>query len=318
MPDISIDQLFRIDEKTYRQHFRDPEFGLGLATQVARANNIAEKPIRITEGSSLVFSVGNRFLKLTPPFFGDSFLAELSATRLIGNQLPFPIPTIVVDGAVETWKFLITEAVPGVAVKEVFKTMTADDVILFAKDIGQVAKSFRDLKIRGFEREFGSWDTYLTSQLKNQKGTHLARGNSEEWAERISRYVDLHQGLLAKLGEAKLIHADLNHDHLMMDKRDNQWRVVGVIDLADAMNAPLEMELVLPILCFFKGNEHAQYELIRAAGAESALLFTNYRELMMTLTLQNRFIAFHDWFAREIRQGANSIEEVASAGFPSI
>jgi len=37
---------------------------------------------------------------------------------------------------------------------------------------------------------------------------------------------------------------------------------------------------------------------------------------MMALTLQNRFIAFHDWFDREINKGANSVEEIAASIFP--
>lgn len=318
MPDVPIDQLLKIDEKTYGRNFSDPEFGLGLANQVAQANNITENLIRITEGSSLVFSCGNRFLKLTPPFYGDSFSAELSATKLIGSQLPFPVPKVLADGAVETWQFLVTESVPGVAAKGVVKTMTPENLIQFAKDIGGVAKAFRSLSTPGFEREFGPWDKFLSMRLENQKSLHLARGNSEEWAEKIAHYVDHHKDLLAHLGPAKMIHADLNHEHLMMERRNDQWRVAGVIDLADAMNAPLEMELVLPILCFFRGNSHAQRELARAAGAESPLLFANYSNLMMALTLQNRFIAFHDWFAREVREGATSIDEVASAVFPSI
>ncbi len=318
MPDIAIDQLLKIDEKSYRQYFRDPDFGIGLATQVARSSDLVEKPVRVTEGSSLVFSVGSRFLKLTPPFFGDSLAAEINATKLIGNQLPFHIPLIVADGAVQDWKFVITEAVPGVAAKDVMKKMTPATVIEFAKDIGQIIKAIRTLSIAGFERDFGTWDKYLASQLKNQKSIHLARGNSEAWADSISNYVNLHKGLLENLGEAKLIHADLNHEHLMMDERDGRWRIVGVLDFADAMNAPVEMELVLPILCFFKGNVLAQRELVRASGAEFALLSSNYSELMMTLTLQNRFIALHDWFAREIRQGATSIEEIAGAVFPAI
>ena len=41
----------------------------------------------------------------------------------------------------------------------------------------------------------------------------------------------------------------------MLEKINNQWRVMGVLDFADSMNAPIEMEFILPIICFLKGGQ---------------------------------------------------------------
>jgi hypothetical protein len=38
----------------------------------------------------------------------------------------------------------------------------------------------------------------------------------------------------------------------------------------------------------------------------------------MAFALQNRFMAFHDWFAAEMKGGAESIDDIARAVFPSI
>jgi hypothetical protein len=104
----------------------------------------------------------------------------------------------------------------------------------------------------------------------------------------------------------------------MLSKVHDEWRISGVIDFADAMNAPIELEFVLPMICFFKGKSEHQQRMLNEAGFRPRFKLNEYSNVMMALALQNRFIAFHDWFDREIEKGAESIEDVASAIFPAL
>jgi Phosphotransferase enzyme family len=319
MADLTPNDVLSLDKKSYQEHFSNSDFGVMLATQLVKDLGFSEPLVRKTEGSSLVFSLGpDYFLKITPPFFGDSIEAEITATKIIGDQLPFPIPKIVRRGKIKDWDYLVSSTVPGRQAKEVLKTFTPENKLVFASDIGLVIKAFNRIDSAGFERNFGPWKSYLTHQLTNQRSIHLERGNSHDWAEKIGKFIQLYAPALLELSPAKLIHADLNHEHLLLQKTNDLWRVSGVLDLADAMNAPIELEFVLPMICFFKGRRDLQQILLEASDYKPNYKLNDYPNVMMAMALQNRFIAFHDWFGREIKEGADSIEEIAAKIFPAL
>lgn len=147
MNDFSIKDILSLDKATYSKHFKSAEFGLALGSE--------------------------HFLKITPPFYSGSIEAEIAATKIIGNQLSFSIPNILVNDQIDNWKYVITKNVNGQQAKNVYRTMTPENVRTFAKDIGKIIKGIHDIKSNGFERDFGPWSTYLESNLKNQKAIHL-------------------------------------------------------------------------------------------------------------------------------------------------
>ncbi|NOT79777.1 MAG: aminoglycoside phosphotransferase family protein [Bacteriovoracaceae bacterium] len=319
MQAFSAKDILALDKAAYTKHFKSTDFGLALAKELALKHNYNEPLTRITEGSSLVFKIGTEhFLKITPPFYSGSIEAEFAATKTIGNQLPFSIPNILVNDQIEKWNYIITTHVKGQQAKNVCRIMTHENMKIFAKDIGKIIKDIHSIQSEGFERDFGPWSVYLENNLKNQEEIHLNRGNSPEWSKKISQFVNKYTKQLLSLGPAKLIHADLNHEHLMLEEMNNEWRVTGVLDFADSMNAPIEMEFILPIICFFKGKPDLQRLVWEGAQYHSTIAPDDYSNIMMALSLQNRFIAFHDWFDREIGKGAKSVEEIAAIIFPRI
>lgn len=132
--------------------------------------------------------------------------------------------------------------------------MTSENMKIFAKDIGKIIKDIHTINSDGFERDFGSWTVYLENNLKTQEEIHLSRGNTPEWSKKIRQFVNQYSTQLLSLRPGKLIHADLNHEHIMLEEINKEWRITGVLDFADSMNAPIEMEFILPIICFFKGK----------------------------------------------------------------
>lgn len=267
MTNISTDEILKLDRTSYESYFNESSFGFDLATQIAKCHGYDFLLERKTEGSSLVFALGSDyFLKISPPFFDDSIDAEIKATKAIGAQLPFSIPNIIAEGSVGTWKYIVTKKVPGQQAKNVFRSFNQENKLTFASDIGNVIKALNNIETINFERSFGSWDNYLANRLQNQKSIHSEKGNSVDWTEKICSFVEKHKHLLINLGPAKLIHADLNHEHLMLNQIGSEWRISGVLDFADAMNAPIEMEFILPIICFFKGNIELQQKLWLSSG----------------------------------------------------
>ena len=79
-----MDDILTISEMEYRSRFHEPTFGLALAEIVRARHRLPAPLIRHTEGSTLVFRVGDgRWLKLTPPFFAESFDAECRVAQAV-------------------------------------------------------------------------------------------------------------------------------------------------------------------------------------------------------------------------------------------
>lgn len=75
---------------------------LSLGSELALKHGYKDPLTRIPEGSSLVFKIGtDHFLKITPPFYSGSIEAEIAATKIIGDQLSFSIPNILINDQIE-------------------------------------------------------------------------------------------------------------------------------------------------------------------------------------------------------------------------
>lgn len=306
-----------VDEAAYRKRFfDDPDFGLAEARALADGAGFAHLALtRVREGSSLVFALGDaRFLKLTPPFYAESHAAERDAMLRVGHRLaPLAVPTIERTGARGDWPWLISRRVPGAPLRSRLKRLDAAARDRLVVEIGGAAVAIRSIPLAGYERAFGPWERSLAECLPKLAEIHGARGCPPAWASRIQAWVGARAALLRDgLSEPRFTHADLNGEHLLVD---GDGRLSGVIDFADAMRAPPEVELLLPCLDFFRGDAGRQDALFAAAGLE--LAGRERSEALLALALVNRFIDFQDWFSKELRAGVGTLEDLAEAVFPS-
>ncbi|HEY1753357.1 MAG TPA: aminoglycoside phosphotransferase family protein [Caulobacteraceae bacterium] len=302
----------RLTEDDYRRRFRDPAFGADLAEVVRARHSLVGPLVRKVEGSSLVFRAGaGPWLKLTPPFFADSFDAEVAATAAAAGKLPARIPELIEAGWVEDWRYLVSAHVPGVQAGEVLGELDGAEREALASDLGAFMRAFHAVEAPGFERPFGPWPAYLARRLGDAAAIHAGRGTPAAWVGRIAAFLARHDPALSALGPPVLVHADLTAEHVMLERAGGRWRLSGVLDLADAMTAPAELDLIAPFVELFRGDAALQARLAAAAGVGRL-----GPELTMALAMQHRFFRFDDWFAGEIAAGCVTIEAVAAAAFP--
>jgi hygromycin-B 7''-O-kinase len=299
------DATLQVSQDEYRRRFRDPAFGADLAEIVRARHGLPSPLVRRIEGSNLVFRAGDGpWLKLTPPFWLDAFEAEVRASAAVQGRLPARIPELIETGALEDWRYLISAHVPGVQAQALLAELSQAEREALADDLGGFMRAFHAAGVAGFERTFGPWPRYLAQQLATR---HDA---PPPWPTEIHRLVARHSEALRALGPPVLIHADLTAEHVMLEQAGRRWRLSGVLDLADTMPAPAELDLIAPFVELFRGQGAVQARLARAAGVQPL-----GPELTMALALQHRFITFPHWFAPELARGCETIEEVAAAVF---
>ncbi|MGH6972059.1 MAG: phosphotransferase family protein, partial [Caulobacteraceae bacterium] len=273
--------------------------------------------VRKTEGSSLVFrSADGRWLKLSPPFFGDSLATEVEITPRLAGRLPVPVPDILEHGALKDWGYLVSAEVPGVQIEAVLDDLDGADLERIATELGAFMRVFHEVSIPGFERSFGPWDRYLEGALADPRRLHASRGTDGAAADRIAVFLERWAPALRALGPPVLVHADLTAEHVMVSQASGRWSLCGVLDLADAMKAPAELDLMAPFIELFRSRGALQRRLAEEAGAWLPDDPAQRAELVMALALQHRFMHFHDWFAKELALGVTAVEDIARAVFP--
>jgi hygromycin-B 7''-O-kinase len=304
-----------VSEDEYRRRFAEPDFGLDLAEVVADRHRLARPLVRKVEGSNLVFRAGDGpWLKISPPYWRDAFDAEIRVSGAVQGRLPAPIPAIIASGELEDWRYLVSSHVPGVQIQSVSPSLSEDELEQIAGDLGQVMAAFHAVAVPGFEREFGPWSRYLDKQLADARAVHVSRHVDPARADQIADFLADQAQALHALGPPLLIHADLTAEHAMLAETGGRWRLSGVLDLADAMIAPAELELVNPFVELFRGRRGPQRRLLAECGVRAVA--EPFSQTMMAVTLLHRFVHFDHWFAREIESGATEVTEIARLVFP--
>jgi hygromycin-B 7''-O-kinase len=309
-----IEDTLATSEQGYRQRFQDPSFGADLAEVIAERCGLPRPLERKVEGSNLLFRAGEGpWLKICPPFWTDAFEAEVRVTEAVQGRLPVPVPSIVETGGLQNWRYLISDHVPGVQFQDARARLTNTDFDNIADELGQFAGALHAIEIPGFERSFGPWTFYLDERLTGARGLHLARGVDPARVGQIEALLaDLEPWIRGLV--PVLIHADLTDEHVMLAEQNGQWRLSGVLDLADAMNGPAPLDLVLPCIELFRGRRGPQRRLMDQAGV--VIDGGPFSVAAMAVALLHPFIHFDHWFAGEIAAGAIDVWEIARLVFP--
>jgi hygromycin-B 7''-O-kinase len=312
-----MDDILEISEPEYVRRFHEPTFGLGLAQVVCARHGLAEPLTRQIEGSSLAFRIGDgRWLKITPPFFAGSFETELEVARGVEGQLRFPVPTILEAGELDGWKYIISASVPGVQLQHVISDLTEADLEAVAVDLGRFMASLHGIHIPGFKGNLQPWGTHLARCIRDAEQIHLSRRNGPDTARQIAELLADQQHRLVRLGPPVLVHGDLTPEHVMVDHVSGRWRVSGILDLADAMLAPAELDATVPMVDIFRGRRDLQRRFLREAGIALVAEPEGFSLLFMAVALLHPFSFFEDWFSPEIESGLSGIAEIAGAVFP--
>lgn len=302
--------------ENYTREFKNIKFGEEDAFEILNSLGIASQGLtRKIEGSSLLFRVQDLWLKITPPFWSDSVQTEIKLLQHFENRLTYSIPKIIHQGKKAGWDFVISTHVAGTCYADMASSFSETDRDNLVNELSNLNRQLFSLDPIHIPREFGTWSNFATARIKEGSAFHRQKGVSEFWIAQIESLMSEVGDAIRKLDDYRVIHADLNHEHLLFEEK-NGWRLSGVIDFADGMLAPKEIEMILPFLVFFRGHGQRQKQLFMQSGLDPSVYSVPISRLMMGLTLCNRFLHFEEWFAREIKKaGMTDIRDISDRVF---
>lgn len=301
---------------SYRSRFHEPTFALDAAIAIAKKHGLPGAARRTFDGSNLVFAFDGCWMKICPPFWAAAYQAELSALKEWFGRLTVETPKLIAAGDHEGWRYLVTTHVAGKPYIQMRSSLTEGEHAALADDVGRLIGSLSHIGRLGLYCEGRGWREYAQNAIANAERIHLGRGCSADWSKRISSFLSTMKDIVLGLPCSSTVHADLNHAHLLFDADSSRLR--GAIDFADAIDAPVEVDFLLPFLDCFRGSAVLQRRAIAASGRVFTLSGADFSNGLMALMLLNRFIRFDEWFDIEIaRLATTEIEAIAAVVFPA-
>ena len=195
-------------------------------------------------GSNVVAYLGtDRIIKLLAP----QFAVELDRERIMlaacaeGGVVA---PGIVGDGELEGWPYLVLSRLPGRPLDEVWPNLSRRARERLVEDLAHTLGRVHRLRPEGLDTDWSGFEAGLRATW-NEK--HRNRGPADSRADEAEGWRE--RALPQE--SSVVLHADLTDDNALCDE---EGRLTGLIDFADARWGPRGYEVAAPIILLTKDD----------------------------------------------------------------
>lgn len=308
-----------ISRDDYRALRADRELATEVALVAARALGLDATPVRVADdGSNLVAFVGDDLvLKLFPPFLRAQFESERVALRRVDGLLSLATPSIVRDGELEGWPFLVMTRVTGVPLGWVWNDVDEARRVALLEEIGGAIAEVQRVPPGPLATFEPRWSEFLARQIAGCRARHERVGLPAHLLDDVERYLASTSDVLPAQIEPVLLTGEFTPSNVLVERRDDRWRLCGLIDFGDAMSGAREYDLLGPATFLACGVRERLEALLRGyEGASEDLSALRARRLMRLLLL-HRFANFDVQIAIEgWRERARDLDELERLVFP--
>jgi len=282
----------------------------GLPTELAR---------RGPDGTHIVYMVGESLvIKLFVPLFPSDHRAERIVMVHVAGKLGVETPTIVEDGEIEGWPYLVMSAVRGRPVGEVWGELGREDRLRIARQVGETMGRLRALPTDGLEGLAIDWAEFVRGQAATVAERHSDPAVPARIVERMADY--LGESPLFEPGfRLVLLHADVTEEHVCVARESGRWTMTGLVDFGDSLLGHPDYESVSPGLDLARGDGELLRTLLVANGTPEEELTVDLRHRLMAYTLVHQYVKLKDVLALiPASSGADGIDELAEILWPVV
>lgn len=285
-------------------------YAAALAEVAARHGFDVAGAARSPRGTSAVFLTSTHAVKLVPPPWLAELPRETLALERVHGRLPVRTPAVHASGTLDGWGYLVTERLPGVALRELLAVLDDDARVAVAQQVGEALAALHEVPCADLPLLTPDWSAFAEERAEAcgpfQRGRRLAPAAADALPDLLARGRPW-----VPDGRRALLHADLHHEHVLLEERGGAWRVTGLIDFGDVVVGHPEYDLITP--AFFVAGANPQRLRALFAGAGFVCDLAASRRLM-AWSAMHRFNALARFLPDD--HGADAFETLRRAYWP--
>lgn len=251
------------DAEAYKPWFEQTEVWLPAMGEICRRHGLdAGQLARVREGSAIVFACGEVMIKLLPPFWDGELELDCLGLARVSGRLPVTTPELLDRGRLETWSYLLTRRIEGLAVKRLWAGLDAGAQARFCHSLGELMAALHALDAADLP---GDWQAFVAAQRAGLAPQQRAYGMHYLHLPPFEAALDQ---ALARIPASPrvLLHADLSPEHLLLSERGGGWELSGLLDFGDLMTGASWYEFAAPCAFFTPHRPELRQALIAGYG----------------------------------------------------
>lgn len=240
-------------------------FTPALAVIAARHAIDLSDALRSPRGTSPVFLARLHAVKLIPPPWVAELASEVAALERVHGRLPVRTPGVIATGALDDWRYLVTERLPGVSLREALADVSPRALVSIARSAGETLAALHRVSCEGLDAMTPDWDAFARERAEVCVAFQRKYKLGEDALAAIPGVLERAAPLVPD-GRRALLHADLHNEHVLLEARGGAWELTGMLDFGDTVVGHPEYDLITPAFFVARGQPEAQRALFEAAG----------------------------------------------------
>lgn len=220
--------------------FNDVDLWQPMVDMICEREGISYRRIEIPRSNTNAVFILDRKLvvKIYSPFWSE-FDMEATLIEVLAANGTVPVPEIIAAGRYHdraSWNYLIMERSDGLTLDAVRPDIARGDLLSIAALVGRMTRKLHETPTALLEGvDAGeSWDDLVDRRRREalpelvESGT-IASGVADA-LDVILEEVAVASSRLPRV----VVHGDLESDHILLGRKDGEWRIESVIDFGDA------------------------------------------------------------------------------------
>ncbi len=238
-------------------------------------------------------------------------------SRHLQGRLGVATPSIVHQGELAGWRYLVLARVPGRPLQEVWLEIPDGNRQSIVRAVGEMIARLRSVPVDAVRHLAVDWHRFVARQVATAAVRQREGGLARDLVAQIPAYLESAAVHLSERSEPVLLLADITMEHVLVDKHGGSWRVEGYVDFGDAFVGYPDYELVAPGLDIARGEKRLLRELLLGAGYAEPDLNGALRRRLMAYTFIHRYVKLEDLMPAipQARQ-ATEMEKLARVLWP--
>lgn len=264
---------------------------------------------RFALGSCPVFHHDDHVLKLFAPPDHTLWQTEVAVLECLTGHAQVPAPRLRGHGTLDGWSYVWMSRLPGIALADAWNDLDPQQRGTLMHQVGALVANLRQVNVTGLRLPPPPWDGFVHQQrsgcLQRQRDTGL----DEPWLRQVEPF--LARTPLPHHGAPVLLHTELMRQHLLVEERNGQMVLCGVVDFEPAMVGNPEYELASLGLFVTCGQPGLLAQVL--AGMDASALGTDpgFAQRCMAWALLHRYSRLR-WYLEVLpTDGERTLEELA-------